>query len=145
VNEILHLIQDSLLANKDPDKRLQLIVQGMFEHSDIRMVRDTLGQDLWGLTQKAMRARDGIFQRLAAAVEELKLKRDLESQRLYRALMEICAPEPGSGLMRETQRQLGLVSRGAMTAASVRTSNFHAQVIPSKCVCSSCVPTEIET
>jgi hypothetical protein len=132
VNDILHRIQDSLLATKDPDKRLQLIVQGFQEHADVQRVRDTLGQDLWGLTKKAMRARDGVFQRLAAAIHQLKSKRDLDSQRLYRVLLEICAPEPGSGLMRETQRQIGLVSRGALTAASVRTSNYHAQVVLSQ-------------
>jgi hypothetical protein len=132
VNGILHRIQDSLLTTKDPDKRLQLIVQGFQEHADVRRVRDTLGQDLWGLSKKAMRARDGIFRRLAAAMQQLKFKRDLDSQRLYRVLLEICAPEPGSGLMRETARQVGNVSRAALTAASVRTSNYHAQVVLSQ-------------
>jgi hypothetical protein len=72
VNDILHRIQDSLLVSKDPEKRLQLIVQGILEHSDIRTIRETLGQDQWGLTKKAMQARDGIFQRLAAAIHERK-------------------------------------------------------------------------
>ena len=125
---MISVIEDSLIKGRTPELRVQVIIKKFIEHPDIRKVLRFMDQSASTLSASEQTARDGIIRRLGQALADCKNSNSTDGRLLRQTLLNICAPEKNSNLLRATARVLNLKSCKGLVAGQLRVLQYRAQI-----------------